>query len=850
MADLIGQHLGRYEILSVLGEGGMATVYRARQMSVNREVALKVIKRDMSSTETFTARFSREAEMIAQLSHPNILKLFDYGQEGEITFLVMELLSGGTLHEMLQQGALPLVRAYRLFGQIASALDYAHKQGIIHRDLKPQNVMLDAHGNAYLTDFGLARLTDTTRITQTGITMGTPAYMSPEAWQGEGLDYRSDLYSLGVMLYEMLTGDLPFQSDSPYQMMMAHVNEMPPHISLSTAKFSPKTDGIIQKALAKNPSDRPSSAMAIASALHNILPEDEGLATAQIEIDRPPSTLKAVAQPTSQDTKITTQTDKVVPPKPGRRIGSAIIGAAVVIFLVVIVLITQRKSPSTDVPKITSSDVVQVAPVATDENMVLVAQLEQLGKQPRDVGRFISADLTDTLDTSLPFSKLRIREYPKVISSPEQALAAAKANHAWVIVWGSVDDNQIDLRVQVGDLGVLKHNKIPEDVVRRYTDVQIRLTDPRTQSVAIPVIAILDSMQSADGNSYETQRIMSLLNQLKTTVSTAEVVGNSGAAQIDRALLLFMGDTQNFVGQMQPIIDLDPSNPLPYLYRSIGYIRLHQNDLGLQDLETSKRLGPVGWTLPLFLIAVNSFLDKDYPAAITGLNQVLQANPADWYALTIRSIAYFLSGNIDQAKEDIDKVIASKPNSNAPYTVATLLAMHQGRIGEAKKFINIILTAFPDPSYTERIVEAVFGDPSTSKFAIGLMISISNNLFLAQYDRVLKDTDTALKIDSSLPDLYLAQGFANCNLSKWADAEKSYTKGITLDPNYAVLYALRAEVRSKLGNLVGAFGDIQAMRKIKGSEELTALITNTASGGASLSCQNFFTSIATPTVTP
>nr|MBA3874478.1 protein kinase [Anaerolineae bacterium] len=662
MADLIGHRLGQYEILSVLGQGGMATVYRARQMTVNREVALKVIKPDMSSAESFPARFSREAEMIARLSHPNILKLFDYGQEGEITFLVMELLAGGTLHDMLKQGALPLARVDRLFGQIASALDYAHQQGIIHRDLKPQNVLLDTHGNAYLTDFGIARLGDAARITQTGLAIGTPAYMSPEAWQGESIDYRSDIYALGAMLYEMLTGDLPFHSDSPYKLMLAHVNEAPPHLNLSTASFSPKTDAIIQKALAKNPEDRPISATAMASALHNVSTEAEGLPTQSIETSTPPLppiikptpapiATKPVVQDSLDNAKTTLKPTPQKPSKRNNRLGAAVLLIAAVILVVVLAVISQHNSPSSTATQVPNTDtaIVQVPPVAADENMVLVAQLEQVGKQPRDVGRFISADLTNTLDTSLPFSKLRIRDYPKVISSPEQAIAVAKANHAWVIVWGSVDDDLIDLQVQVGDLGVLQHNKIAEDVIRRYTDVQVRLTDPHTQSVAVPVLVIVDSMQTADGNIYETQRVISLLDQLKSTITNAEVVGSSGAAQIDRTELLFLSDTPKFIEQMQTIIDLDASNPLPYMYRSLGYFRLQQYDLGLQDTESAKRLGPEGWTTPLFVIAIKHFLDKDYPVAITEFDQILQLNPKDWYTLTIRGTTYYLKGNIDQA---------------------------------------------------------------------------------------------------------------------------------------------------------------------------------------------------------
>src|SRR5262249_32793901 len=208
-------------------------------------------------------------------------------------------------------------------------------------------------------------------------------------------------------------------------------------------------------------------------------------------------------------------------------------------------------------PLTPAADVILVAPVAADENMVLIAQPEQVGKQPRDVVRFVARNLTDTLDTGIPFSKLRIREYPKVITTADQARAAAKANHASVVIWGSVGDDAIDLQVQVGDLGVLQLNKISEDVIRRYTDVHVRLTDPQIQWVAVPVLAVMDAFEAADGNIYENARVFSLIDELKNSGNMADVIGDTVSAQITRNLPLFVNNTQKFIDQMQPIIDLD-----------------------------------------------------------------------------------------------------------------------------------------------------------------------------------------------------------------------------------------------------------------------------------------------------
>src|SRR5579864_775586 len=207
IGSLVGQRIGTYEIVALLGKGGMAEVYRARQQlggRVVRDVALKLIDARLSLTPEFIARFEREAQTLVSLSHPHILKVFEYGQQNDLLYLVMELLSGGSLAERVREGALPFDSVLRIADQIGQALDYAHGKGIVHRDLKPQNVLLDEVGNAFLTDFGIVKLiNETTALTSSNVSIGTPAYMSPEQWTGGTVDARSDLYSFGVMLFEM-----------------------------------------------------------------------------------------------------------------------------------------------------------------------------------------------------------------------------------------------------------------------------------------------------------------------------------------------------------------------------------------------------------------------------------------------------------------------------------------------------------------------------------------------------------------------------------------------------------------------------------------------------------------------
>ncbi len=254
-----GQMLGPYRIISQIGQGGMATVYKAYQPSMDRNVAVKVLPGQLADSKEFTKRFQQEARIIARLEHAHILPVFDYGESEGISYFVMRYLEAGTLKEKMEAGRpLPLPEIDRLFTQLADALSYAHSQGVIHRDLKPANALIDSRGNLFLTDFGIAKILESAspRLTQTDAIMGTPAYISPEQAQAQKVDQRSDIYSLGIILYEMVTGRVPYTADTPLAVILKHVSNPLPLPSSIKPDIPEAIEQVILKALAKNPDDR------------------------------------------------------------------------------------------------------------------------------------------------------------------------------------------------------------------------------------------------------------------------------------------------------------------------------------------------------------------------------------------------------------------------------------------------------------------------------------------------------------------------------------------------------------------------------------------------------------------
>lgn len=281
---------GRYRIERLLGEGGMSRVYEATDLRLGRTVAIKVVRDELRGDAEFAQRFTREARTAASLSHPNIVNIFDAGQDGDLTFIVMELVDGRPLREYIDSDApFEVTDVVTLLDQLCDALDYAHSRGVVHRDVKPENVLITSRGQVKVGDFGLARsFGNEATLTGAGTVMGSAYYMSPEQAQGQPAGEPSDVYAAGIIAFEMLTGRRPFTGDSAVAVAVKHVETAPPRATRFNPRLPKAIDSVLLKALIKNPSQRYASAMELADAVATVAqPQAAAVAPAAVALPDP-----------------------------------------------------------------------------------------------------------------------------------------------------------------------------------------------------------------------------------------------------------------------------------------------------------------------------------------------------------------------------------------------------------------------------------------------------------------------------------------------------------------------------------------------------------------------------------
>lgn len=390
---LIGKRLGAYQILEPIGQGGMATVYKAMQTAMNRVVAIKILSPQMASNATFAARFKQEAQMIASLEHAYILPVFDLGEQDGLLFIAMRYMGFGSVQSRMADGKIALRDVARWIEQMASALDYAHERGVIHRDVKPSNVLIDAQDNAFLADFGIAKwMEGSINLTGSNV-IGTPQYMSPEQGQGLKIDGRSDEYALAVMAYEMIVGHPPFEAETPLAVVLKHVTEPLTPPSAINPRVPEAVSEVIVKALNKSPDDRYPTTTAFAEALSH------AIQTAPIPGTTP---LPPSAVPTEQVRLMTA-------PAPRKRISRRPIWIGLALMAIVVLgvggvvwLSANQPTPERPVVAVTLGPNIQLQTATPEVTLAPTPEPTLLPVAAADSCKVIFAESFDNPSTGLP----------------------------------------------------------------------------------------------------------------------------------------------------------------------------------------------------------------------------------------------------------------------------------------------------------------------------------------------------------------------------------------------------------------------------------------------------------------
>jgi len=895
---------GRYELNELIGRGGMGDVYRGRDVETGEPVAVKRLHADIvEENPDIVDRFQREGEALRQLNHPNIVAMLATLEENGQHYLVMEYVSGGSLRELLDsQGRLPLEAVLNLALDLADALTRAHRLNIVHRDIKPDNVLLAEDGTPRLTDFGVACLRDRTRLTQTGSVIGTYAYLSPEACNGLELDERTDIWSFGVMLFEMLAGRLPFYGSGTAQVLTAILTKPAPDIQRLRPGLPPALIDLVYRMLEKDRDHRLSSIRLVGAELEAIIrgldtplrhlvfgdydpnssrfatPSDHGEPHVPAMERAAPEQTHGLSLYPPQGASTTGYAPQYTPGGSLRATGEftpanpkwawialmvivTVLACAAVMVIALLLRadrVTRREDatlspapsalagvvPAVDATAAATSTpaptpLPSVEPVAPGEQMVLVADFEDLGgigqiaNRKRTVARFVADDLEQSLVQAIPFSNVRVRRYPHVLTSAEDARAAAEASGAAVVVWGNFTTDLVEAEVQVGALGIFPHLAFDRATLERTANIRLNLANERAESVAPYVMAVLSVLESADGDAFGMMRVAAIMDMLDVT--PAQIVGGGVAGDIHRHFLA--KTTSEAFALLDDALAIDPGNALLYNFRAAARQRQGRQADARADAETAKRIGPPAWAMPNYLLS-DSGSAGDATAYFTA---AVTQRPDDWFPLFLRATNYYhnrktLPDGAALARADLDASIALHPEANFPYVYSALLALHEGRMQDAGDALRVVVHEFPDPTYMGRLIRTLYGDQMISPFSPTL--AAFTNLALGRYGETLQDTLSGLSAFPGLDDLRLLQGAAYCALGEYQFAERSFSRAIGLDARFTLAYLLRADTRLRQDLPAAARGDFAAISRSPQAEAFAPYVAAVQSGA--LSCATFF----------
>jgi len=647
MANMAGRTLGKYRLTERLGRGGMAEVYRAYQPNLERDVAIKVMHSYLAEDENFVGRFKREAKAVAQLRHPHIVQVYDFDIEDDTYYMVMEYIAGETLKERIKQlnaegKRMPLKEVVRILGDLCNALDYAHVQGRVHRDIKPANVMFDVE-RLVLTDFGIASIVGGTRYTATGAMVGTPAYMSPEQGQGEPGDVQSDVYSLGIILYEMVTGQVPYDADTPLAIILKHLNEPLPLPRKVIADVPPAVERVILKAMAKSPDDRYQSAGALAEALKAAVEKAER--TAEV-LDMPFETAAETGKISEVSLEPVAKMEIEAPsPHPPRRTPWALAGIAglIVVGLIAAALLALPNLIKNADRTPLSGVAVTPTPTAVTPTPTPITQLTPVA---------VSA-------TALSSPAAPRTPPPEAVTHYEAGVAA-------------LEDWQLEQAIEAFSQAIEAAPSFAEAYCQRGTTHRQLGQLAEAEADLNQAIALAPGLAAAyyeRGDLYlDLARGQDALRDLTRAI---ELQPDHAQAYLRRAQTYawYIDDQDEalVLTDLDRAIELSPDLEEAWYMRGETYYWREEYDLALSDLTRVVKLAPddpCNWSM----LGLVHYARSEHEQAIACYDEALQLEPADLDFYYHRAATYLRMGEMDAAQQDFDKILMLEPgHSGARY---------------------------------------------------------------------------------------------------------------------------------------------------------------------------------------
>ena len=656
-----GRVLGnRYEILQLLGEGGMGAVYKARDREVDRLVAIKVIRPELASRPDILARFKQELILARQVTHKNVIRIFDLGEADGLKFITMDFIEGRDLKSILRErGKFSPDEAVKIATQICRALDAAHSEGVVHRDLKPQNIMVDAHGRVTVMDFGIARSMETPGMTQTGSLVGTPEYMSPEQAKGENVDARSDIFTLGIIFYELLTGKTPFYADTAYATLLKRTQERARDPVELDPTIPPYIGAVVMKCLETNRDQRYSSALEI---VHDLGQQTVTASKTALPAVVPASTAVPVA-PTAL---------------PFQRYRAWIAGGAVLLLLAVVALVYGLKHGFHPGANATEGPSVSLA-ILPFGNSTGDRKLDWLGPSmaamlATDVGQ--SSHLRVIPQDRLNQILLDLQLSPDSFSDVANVRRLAEMSKADTIIWGRY--------TKVG--GQIHVDATLRDIKR---DRSVSFSADASNENIPPVV---DSLaQKIRGNLSLKGNIIAELKaqSFKPSTKSADALRlYSAGKELER-----QGKNLAALSQFQAATQADPQFALAYAGLGQTYANLG-HDAEAED--ASRKAVTLAENLPArekYLISANyASIEHDYPKAIEYYENLAKSAPDDPEIQFQLGLLYENTGVFDKALQHYSKVLASDPQTVSAVLASGRLQLRSGNIQGALDEFNAALT--------------------------------------------------------------------------------------------------------------------------------------------------------------